>query len=85
MQRIDIGSLIAADHFAIMIKNTFTGNDRLLLTAAFVYGVIPMEFNRLCKEKKYVNDILFESSKTASYLATKALRKVKKKIGFYSL
>lgn len=43
------------------------------------------EFARLCKEKKYVNDILLESSKTASYLANKTLRKVKKKIGFYSI
>ena len=46
---------------------------------------IQSEYQRLCREKKYVNDILLESSRTASYLAEKTLRKVKRKIGFYSI
>ncbi|MCO8193100.1 MULTISPECIES: tryptophan--tRNA ligase [unclassified Anaerofustis] len=43
------------------------------------------EFERLCKDKAYVNEVLQKSSEQASYIANKTLRKVKKKVGFYSL
>ena len=43
------------------------------------------EFERLCKDKSYVNEVLFKSSEQAGYIANKTLRKVKKKVGFYSL
>lgn len=81
----------AADKTMDEAVKDFEGKNYAYLKTAVAESVadrlapIQDEFNRLCKEKKYVNDILFESSKTASYLATKTLRKVKKKIGFYSL
>ena len=43
------------------------------------------EFNRLCKDKTYVNEVLKDSRDSASYIANKTLRKVKKKVGFYIL
>ena len=43
------------------------------------------EFSRLCKDKTYVNEVLKDSRDSASYIANKTLRKVKKKVGFYSL
>ena len=43
------------------------------------------EFERLCKEKTFVNEVLQKSEEQASYIANKTLRKVKKKVGFYSL
>jgi len=46
---------------------------------------IQEEFSKLCKDKTYVNEVLKKSSDTASYVANKTLRKVKKKVGFYSI
>lgn len=46
---------------------------------------IQTEFDKLCKDKGYVNEILKKSSETASYLANKTLRKVEKKVGFYKI
>ncbi|MFR6311846.1 tryptophan--tRNA ligase [Anaerofustis stercorihominis] len=46
---------------------------------------IQNEFDRLCKDKTYVNEVLKDSRDSASYIANKTLRKVKKKVGFYSL
>ena len=46
---------------------------------------IQNEFSRLCKDKTYVNEVLKDSRDSASYIANKTLRKVKKKVGFYSL
>lgn len=46
---------------------------------------IQNEFDRLCKDKTYVNEVLKDSKDSASYIANKTLRKVKKKVGFYSL
>ena len=40
------------------------------------------EFNRLIADKAYLMDVLTGSAEKASYLATKTLRKVQKKIGF---
>jgi len=40
------------------------------------------EFKRLIADKAYLQGVLDENAKTASYLATKTLRKVQKKIGF---
>ncbi len=50
-------------------------------------GLAPIqeEFERLLKDKAYINEILEKSSETADYLAQKTLRKVKKKVGFYQL
>ena len=46
---------------------------------------IQEEFERLLKDKAYINGILEKSSKSADCLAQKTLRKVKKKVGFYQL
>jgi len=43
---------------------------------------IQAEFNRLIKDKKYLDDIIKTNSEKASYIAEKTLRKVKKKVGF---
>ena len=40
------------------------------------------EFKRLIADKTYLQGVLDENAKTASYLATKTLRKVQKKVGF---
>lgn len=40
------------------------------------------EFNRIITDKGYLQSILDENARTASYLANKTLRKVQKKIGF---
>ncbi len=42
------------------------------------------EFKRLIADKSYLQGVLDENAKTASYLATKTLRKVQKKVGFAS-
>jgi len=40
------------------------------------------EFQRLIADKSYLMNVLTESAEKASYLATKTLRKVQKKVGF---
>ncbi|MBQ8161037.1 MAG: tryptophan--tRNA ligase [Clostridia bacterium] len=40
------------------------------------------EYKRLIADKSYLQGVIDENAKTASYLATKTLRKVQKKIGF---
>ncbi len=40
------------------------------------------EFRRLIADKGYLQGVLDENAKTATYLATKTLRKVQKKVGF---
>ena len=40
------------------------------------------EYKRLIADKGYLQSIIDENGKTASYLATKTLRKVQKKVGF---
>ena len=40
------------------------------------------EYKRLMTDKGYLQGVLDENAKTASYLATKTLRKVQKKVGF---
>ena len=40
------------------------------------------EYKRLIGDKAYLQGVLDENAKTASYLATKTLRKVQKKVGF---
>ena len=42
------------------------------------------EYKRLIADKAYLQGVLDENAKTASYLANKTLRKVQKKIGFAS-
>ena len=44
---------------------------------------IQNEFERILKDKAYINETLDKSSEYAAYLARKTLDKVKKKIGFY--
>lgn len=46
---------------------------------------IQNEFERILKDKDYVNKVLKESSEYASYMSKKTLDKVKKKIGFYKI
>ena len=40
------------------------------------------EYKRLIADKAYLQSVLDENAKTASYLANKTLRKVQKKVGF---
>ena len=40
------------------------------------------EYKRLIADKAYLQGVLDENAKTASYLANKTLRKVQKKVGF---
>ncbi len=40
------------------------------------------EYKRLIADKAYLQSVIDENAKTASYLATKTLRKVQKKVGF---
>ena len=40
------------------------------------------EYKRLITDKAYLQGVLDENAKTASYLANKTLRKVQKKVGF---
>lgn len=40
------------------------------------------EYKRLIADKTYLQSVIDENAKTASYLATKTLRKVQKKVGF---
>ena len=40
------------------------------------------EYKRLIADKAYLQGVLDENAKTATYLATKTLRKVQKKVGF---
>ena len=49
-----------------------------------VEALAPMqaEYRRLIADKAYLQSVLDENAKTASYLATKTLRKVQKKVGF---
>ena len=49
-----------------------------------IAALAPMqaEYKRLIADKAYLQGVLDENAKTASYLATKTLRKVQKKVGF---
>ena len=49
-----------------------------------IAALAPMqaEYKRLIADKGYLQGVLDENAKTASYLATKTLRKVQKKVGF---
>lgn len=47
-----------------------------------VLSPIHDEFNRLSKDKAYVDGIIKENAEMAQYYATKTLRKVQKKVGF---
>jgi tryptophanyl-tRNA synthetase len=40
------------------------------------------EYKRLITDKAYLQGVLDENAKTATYLANKTLRKVQKKVGF---
>ncbi len=46
---------------------------------------IQNEFERIVKDKDYINKILKQSSEYAAYMSKKTLDKVKKKIGFYKI
>ncbi len=54
------------------------------VTDALLSEITPIqaEFNRIIKDKKYLDDIIKTNSDKASYIAEKTLRKVKKKVGF---
>ena len=49
-----------------------------------IAALAPMqnEYKRLIADKAYLQGVLDENAKTATYLATKTLRKVQKKVGF---
>ncbi len=54
-------------------------------TVADKLAPIQAEFERISKDKDYVNGILKKSSDFASYMASKTLDKVKRKVGFYRI
>ena len=47
-----------------------------------VIAAMQAEYKRLIGDKAYLQGVLDENAKTATYLATKTLRKVQKKVGF---
>jgi tryptophanyl-tRNA synthetase len=51
---------------------------------ALVEEIQPIQkrFNEIKSDKAYLDDIIKKNAETASYLANKTLRKVKKKVGF---
>ena len=51
-------------------------------TVANALAPIQAEFNRLSKDKAYVESVYKKGAETANYLAAKTLRKVYKKVGF---
>lgn len=54
-------------------------------TVADKLAPIQAEFERLAKDKEYINGILKKSGEFASYLAGKTLDKAKRKLGFYRI
>ena len=47
-----------------------------------VLGPIHMEYERIIKDKSYLDGIIKENDSQAMYFANKTLRKARKKIGF---
>lgn len=46
---------------------------------------VQAEFERLMKDKTYLNEVLKENARRAQALAQRTLRKVYKKVGLYQL
>lgn len=60
------------------------GDFKLAVAEAVIAILKPMqeEFERLCKDKAYLDGIIKENDSKAAYTANKTLRKVRKKVGF---
>ena len=60
------------------------GEFKLAVGEAVVSVLQPVqeEFNRLSKDKAYIDSIIKENAEKAGYFANKTLRKVQKKVGF---
>ena len=60
------------------------GDFKMAVGEAVVSVLKPLqdEFNRLSKDKAYIDGIIKENAEKANYYATKTLRKVQKKVGF---
>lgn len=60
------------------------GDFKLAVAEAVIAILKPMqeEFERLCKDKTYLDGIIKENDGRAAYTANKTLRKVRKKVGF---
>lgn len=60
------------------------GDFKLAVAEAVIAILKPMqeEFERLCKDKAYLDGIIKENDSRAAYTANKTLRKVRKKVGF---
>ncbi len=59
------------------------GDFKMAVAEAVISILKPMqeEYNRLQKEKDYIDSIILENDEKAAYFANKTLRKVKKKLG----
>ena len=70
------------------IQNEFSGKGygdfKLKVGEAVVEELKPIQtrFKELSQDKAYIDSIIKKNAETASYLATKTLRKVQKKVGF---
>ena len=59
------------------------GDFKMAVAEAVISVLKPLqeEYNRLLKEKDYIDSIILENDEKAAYFANKTLRKVKKKLG----
>lgn len=60
------------------------GEFKMCVAEAVIEELRPLQarFNQLTQDKQYIDEIIKRNAETASYLATKTLRKVQKKVGF---
>lgn len=60
------------------------GDLKQMVSDALIAEIEPVQkrFHEIMKDKAYLDQIIKKNAETASYLASKTLRKVKKKIGF---
>ena len=65
-------------------ENTGYGDFKLAVGESVVSVLKPVQdrFSELTKEKTFIDQIIKENPEKANYYATKALRKVQKKVGF---
>lgn len=65
-------------------QNCGYGNFKTIVAEACVEEIRPIQerFNKIIKDKAYIEEAMKQGSEKASFIANKTLRKVKKKIGF---
>jgi membrane protein insertase Oxa1/YidC/SpoIIIJ len=71
----------------LMVKQTLAGNDmqKGMTNLQPKLAEIQEKYNLFISDKEQLNKILIEGAQKASYTAEKTLRKVYRKVGFYSV